>query len=53
MKPLFDPGQGESLEAFLTRMRPRLKQLLKNCRVPPEDAEDVLQDTFLALFRQW
>ena len=53
MKTLFDPGQGESLEAFLTRMRPRLKQLLKNCRVPPEDAEDVLQDTFLALFRQW
>lgn len=45
--------EGESLETFLERMRPRLKQLLANCRVPPVDAEDVLQDTFLTLLTKW
>jgi RNA polymerase sigma factor (sigma-70 family) len=52
-KPVWDPGSEETLEEFLRRMRPRLKQLLRNCRVPPQDAEDVLQETFADAFSRW
>jgi RNA polymerase sigma factor (sigma-70 family) len=51
--PVYDPGSEETLEEFLERMRPRLKQLLRNCRVPPQDAEDVLQETFADAFGRW
>lgn len=51
--PAYDPGSEETLEEFLERMRPRLKQLLRNCRIPPQDAEDVLQETFTDAFGRW
>jgi RNA polymerase sigma factor (sigma-70 family) len=34
-------------------MEPRLKRLLGTYRIPPDDAEDVLQQTLLALLYQW
>lgn len=41
------------LDAFLRVVRPRLRALLARQRVPPEDAEDILQQTLLALVYQW
>lgn len=40
-------------EQFLKEVEPRLKRLLANHRIPPEDAEDVLQQALLALVYQW
>lgn len=50
---VYDPGSEETLEEFLERMRPRLKQLLRNCRVPLQDAEDVLQETLTDALGRW
>ncbi|MFP5288206.1 MAG: RNA polymerase sigma factor, partial [Thermoanaerobaculia bacterium] len=40
-------------DQFLKRVEPRLKRLLSTYRIPSEDAEDVLQQTLLALLYQW
>lgn len=40
-------------DEFLKRVEPRLKRLLATYRIPSEDAEDVLQQTLLALLYQW
>lgn len=42
-----------SFDEFLIEMEPRLKRLLATYRIPAEDAEDVLQQTLLALLYQW
>jgi RNA polymerase sigma factor (sigma-70 family) len=42
-----------SFDEFLKGMEPRLKRLLATYRIPAEDAEDVLQQTLLALLYQW
>lgn len=42
-----------SFDEFLRRMEPRLKRLLGTYRIPADDAEDVLQQTLLALLYQW
>lgn len=47
------PEHPASFDEFLRRMEPRLKRLLGTYRIPPEDAEDVLQQTLLALLYQW
>ena len=51
--PDHSPEQTSSFDEFLKRMEPRLKRLLGTYRIPPEDAEDVLQQTLLALLYQW
>lgn len=38
-----------SLEEILGRTEPKLKRVLSRYRIPPQDAEDILQDTFLIL----
>jgi RNA polymerase sigma factor (sigma-70 family) len=43
----------EAIEEFVALARPRVKGLLRYYRVPPEDAEDLLQDAFLALLLKW
>ena len=43
------PQNEDSLREFLERVRPRLVRVLKRFRVPPADADDLLQQTFLAL----
>lgn len=47
------PEPAASFDEFLRRMEPRLKRLLGNYRIPPDDAEDVLQQALLALLYQW
>jgi RNA polymerase sigma-70 factor (ECF subfamily) len=42
-----------SLEQFLDRVQPRLKVLFARHRIPPQDTEDILQQTLLALVYQW
>ncbi len=43
----------ETFEALLSRVQPTLKQILGRYQIPPEDAEDVLQDTMLTLLYKW
>jgi RNA polymerase sigma factor (sigma-70 family) len=43
----------EPIEVVLPRLRPRLKRLLHVYRIPVEDAEDILQEAFLAACRSW
>ena len=42
-----------SFDDFLKRVEPKLKRTLATYRIPAEDAEDVLQQTLLALLYQW
>ena len=54
--PTPDPAprpEDESLEQFLQRMRYRLKLVLRIYDIPPQDAEDLLQDTFIEVIRRW
>jgi len=41
------------LEQLLTRSRPRLSRILFRYRIPAQDAEDLLQETFLILVTKW
>ena len=43
----------DALAEFLEIMRPRLRSILTRHAIPPADAEDLLQDTFLALYLSW
>lgn len=47
------PDPPPSFDDFLKEMEPRLKRLLATYHIPAEDAEDVLQQTLLALLYQW
>jgi RNA polymerase sigma factor (sigma-70 family) len=47
------PDPPLSFDEFLRAIEPRLKKLLATYRIPAEDAEDVLQQTLLALLYQW
>ena len=51
--PDHSPEPPATFDEFLRRMEPRLKRLLGTYHIPPEDAEDVLQQTLLALLYQW
>lgn len=48
-----DSSKQESFDDFLKRVEPRLKRVLATYRIPADDAEDVLQQTLLALIYQW
>lgn len=37
----------------LENARPRLKEILRRHRIPPEDAEDLLQETFVITITKW
>ena len=41
------------LEPLVERLRPRLKRILRGYGIPPHDAEDLLQEAFLAVVRKW
>jgi RNA polymerase sigma factor (sigma-70 family) len=54
MAPLDEiPEPPLSFDEFLKGIEPRLKSLLATYRIPVEDAEDVLQETLVALLYQW
>lgn len=42
-----------SFDQFLAAMAPKMKRLLVANRIPPEDAEDVVQQTLVALIHHW
>lgn len=53
MRALDDaPLETSSLEQLLKEAQPRLKALFARHRIPPEDTEDLLQQTLLALVYQ-
>lgn len=45
---LGNPAPERALERSLDELRPRLRGLFARHRIPPEDAEDILQQTLLA-----
>jgi RNA polymerase sigma factor (sigma-70 family) len=50
MNPSVQPDSAEpSLEEILARTETKLKRVLSRYRIPAQDAEDILQDTFLIL----
>jgi|SRR6185436_5982011 len=42
-----------TFDEFLKKVEPKLKKLLSTYRIPGDDAEDVLQQSLLALIYQW
>ena len=42
-----------AFEEMVARARPRLKALLYRRRIPPADAEDLVQEVFLLLLNRW
>lgn len=47
------PAAVASLDELLARLEPRMKRVLSVYRIPTEDAQDVVQQTMLALVYQW
>ncbi|HEV3455555.1 MAG TPA: sigma-70 family RNA polymerase sigma factor [Thermoanaerobaculia bacterium] len=41
------------LEQLVENLRPRLKRILRRYGVPPHDADDLLQEAFLAVLGKW
>lgn len=52
MSTLESPGE-LTFDDFLKNVEPKLKKLLSTYRIPTDDAEDVLQQSLLALVYQW
>jgi len=53
MPAIDQPLEEESFDVLLERLRPRLKQILYRYQIPPEDAEDILQEALLATVLKW
>lgn len=51
--PPAPPPAPEDLSALVARIRLRLKAVLARYRIPPQDAEDVLQESFLVALAKW
>lgn len=45
-----DPAE---IGPLVQRLRPALRRVLRSCGVPPHDAEDLLQEVFLAACTHW
>jgi RNA polymerase sigma-70 factor (ECF subfamily) len=52
-KPAELPAKPASLEQLLRDVQPKLTQILGRYRIPAQDADDVLQETFLTLIHKW
>jgi RNA polymerase sigma factor (sigma-70 family) len=48
--PSYDPAR---LEAAFLKLRPKLKRVLAFQRIPPEDAEDLIQEALMATILRW
>src|SRR5579864_4284100 len=46
-------AEATALEQLVQEVRPRLKRILHGYGVPPHDADDLLQETFLAVLGKW
>jgi RNA polymerase sigma factor (sigma-70 family) len=47
------PPDDQTLLELLEAIRPRLKRLLRSYDIPPEDAEDIVQEAILDALRKW
>lgn len=47
------PPDDQTLLELLEAIRPRLKRLLRSYDIPPEDAEDIVQESILEALRKW
>lgn len=52
MHPPAQTPRATDTESLLDELRPRLVRILRRYRIPPEDAEDLLQETLLLLVRR-
>lgn len=53
MPTLDRPELREPLNRLLLKVRPSLERVLRHYDIPPEDAEDILQDSQLTLLYKW
>jgi RNA polymerase sigma factor (sigma-70 family) len=53
MSTLESPEPELTFDDFLEKVEPKLKRVLSTYRIPTDDAEDVLQQSLLALIYQW
>jgi RNA polymerase sigma factor (sigma-70 family) len=49
----FPPADDQTFSELLEAVRPRLKRLLRSYDIPPEDAEDIVQEALLDALRKW
>jgi RNA polymerase sigma factor (sigma-70 family) len=47
------PADAQAITEIVDRARPRLAAILASYEIPPEDAEDIVQDSLLALMLRW
>ncbi|HEY4588533.1 MAG TPA: sigma factor, partial [Thermoanaerobaculia bacterium] len=47
------PPDDQTLLELLEAIRPRLRRLLRSYDIPPEDAEDLVQESILEALRKW
>jgi RNA polymerase sigma factor (sigma-70 family) len=47
------PADDQTLAELLEAVRTRLKRLLRSYDIPPEDAEDIVQEALLEALRKW
>src|SRR5436305_14477886 len=47
------PDSPATVEELLRELKPKIRRLFANYRVPHTDAEDILQDALLATFLNW
>ncbi len=48
-----DSGSESAFENLIERVYPRLRRIVSRYRIPPQDGEDLLQETFLILVAKW
>lgn len=48
-----DPTAWESLNRLLPKVQPKLERILGYYQIPPQDADDLIQDSVLTLLYKW
>ncbi|MEP7012040.1 MAG: sigma-70 family RNA polymerase sigma factor [Acidobacteriota bacterium] len=48
-----DSSSESAFEDLVEKIRPRLRKILSRYRIPPQDADDLMQEAFLILVTKW
>jgi len=48
-----DASPESTFEDLVEKVRPRLRKILSRYRIPPQDAEDLMQEAYLILVTKW
>jgi RNA polymerase sigma factor (sigma-70 family) len=51
--PVAQPAGPSSIEELLAVVRPRVRRVFAQYRIPHQDAEDLLQEALIVTFRRW